>query len=44
MVWLPKRFTTTRTTARDWYTMILELGERVVRDIRTENPIGRFPR
>lgn len=43
-MWLPKRLCTARTSARDWYVLLVELGDRVVGDLRTENPYGRFPR
>lgn len=43
-MWLPKRLCTTRTTANDWYVLLVELGERAVEALRQENPYGRFYR
>lgn len=43
-MWIPKRFTMQPTSVRDWLTLLSELGERVVEELRTENPYGRFPR
>lgn len=44
VTWLPRRLVTYSTSARDWYTLLIELGERAVLALREENPYGRFPR
>lgn len=43
-MWIPKRLVMKPTSARYWYTMIIELGSRAAGSIRQENPYGRFPR
>lgn len=40
MMKIPKRLHTKPTSARDWYVMLIELGSRVVDDLRSENPYG----
>ena len=42
--WLPKRLHMQPTSARYWYTLLMELGERATLAIRQGNPYGRFPR
>lgn len=32
-MWLPKRLSTRPTSARDWYVLLVGLGDRVVRDL-----------
>jgi hypothetical protein len=43
-MWLPRRFDNRLISARDWYVLIVELGERTVEALRQENPFGRFYR
>lgn len=34
---IPRRLSERPTSARDWYTMLIELGQRVTDDIHAEN-------
>lgn len=44
MIWITRRLCMQPTSARDWYVLLIELGERVVRDIHAENPYGKVYR
>lgn len=43
-MWIPRRLTMQPTSARDWYVLHAELGERVVDALRQENVWGKVYR